>query len=224
MTTATLPAPWAVCEDCGKAAGLPISHVPGVPGAFMCVACYTWHRNVNAATAQLEAMTGPVVGAWAAQWTRAGLSDEDLQSITDSLTGADMAEDFGDAYRARALRYLRRSHRVPATMPEDVPPARETVDPAALPLLAQCRPADPAHGIRARYFIGANGQAYTIHATPDTLTLPQPDGMRLLIFTGWRGVTRFHDRVSGAPGYRVPAHLWADVEAALSGEDEGRPA
>ncbi|WP_078302955.1 hypothetical protein [Deinococcus sp. LM3] len=219
MTRAASPA-WGVCEDCGDAYGLPMPTAAGKTGAALCIPCHTAHLNRHAAESQLEALAAPIVGAWAAHWTRAGLPFADLLAMVDSLTGADMADDYGATYRARALRFLARAHPAPADLPEDTAPARVTLDLEALPTLTACRPADPAHGIRRPYFISSDGEARTIWPEPDTLTIPQPDGVRALIFTGHRGRTAFCDRMNGAPGYRVPAHLWPHVEAALTGEGE----
>lgn len=210
----TSPA-WGVCEDCGSAYGLPTA-TNGGTGSTLCTPCHTEHLTRHAAEAQLEALAAPIVGAWAAHWTRAGLPFADLLAMVESLTGADMADDYGDAYRARTVRALRRAHTAPAALPARPAPARVTLDLDALPALTAYRPADPARGIHRPYFIGSDGEAHTIWPAPDTLTILQPDGARAVIFTGHRGRTAFYDRVNGAPGYRVPAHLWAHVETALA--------
>ncbi|WP_119672006.1 hypothetical protein [Deinococcus sp. RM] len=216
MTRAASPA-WHVCEDCGSAYGLPTAAPTGKgTGPALCVPCHTEHLTRHAAQEQLEALTAPIVGAWAAQWGRAGIPFQELLSMAEHLAGADMAEDYGDAYRARTLRFLARAYPAPAALPEDVPPLRTLIDPAALPALRECRPAMPEHGISRPYFVNDRGEAVTIFPRVDTLTFLQADGVRVLIFTGH--AQRTTGPVFGPHGYRVPAHLWPHVEAALTGE------
>lgn len=217
MTRPTSPA-WQVCEDCGEAYGLPMPTATGKPGPALCVPCHTEHLTRHAAQEQLEALTAPIVGAWAAQWMRAGIPFQELLSMAEHLTGADIAEEYGDAYRARTLRLLARAYPAPAALPEDVPPLRTLIDPAALPALRECRPAAPEQGASRPFFMNDRGEAVTIFPRVDTLTFLQPGGWRVLIFTGHARHTT--GPVFGPPGYRVPAHLWPHVEAALTGEGE----
>ncbi|NTY02115.1 hypothetical protein [Deinococcus sp. JMULE3] len=216
MTRAASPA-WQVCEDCGSAYGLPTATPTGKgTGPALCVPCHTEHLTRHAAHVQLEALTAPIVGAWASQWGRAGVPFRELLAMVEHATGADMEHEDGEAHRARTLRFLARAHPAPAALPEDAPPLRTAVDPAALPALRECRPAMPEHGIHRPYFVDDRGEAVTIFPTVDTLTFLQADGVRVLIFTGH--AQRTTGPLYGPHGYRVPAHLWAHVEAVLNGE------
>ncbi|MDL2343110.1 hypothetical protein QOL99_02985 [Deinococcus sp. MIMF12] len=219
MTDRTLPRPWGLCDGCGEAAGLPL---PGRADYHLCAVCAAHDALRKAAQDDLEALASPAVGAWAAQWGAAGLSGEELREITEQLSGAWMAEDYGKAYRLAHLRRLRRAHRAPAF--EVAGPDRVAFHAEALPMLAAYRPADPERGILWPYFLDTHGEARTIHPGPDTLTLIQPDGGRVLIFTGSGGQTAWGSPAYTVPGFRVPAHLWPHVEAVLSrkgGPQEG---
>ena len=110
FTDRTLPAPWGLCDVCGKAAGLPL---PSRGGDVFCPACTARAVLVDAAEQSLEAVAAPVLGAWAAQWAAAGIPTYELVGVLDMLSGA----TYNEKYRARYVRgHLRRvmlAHRAP---------------------------------------------------------------------------------------------------------------
>ncbi|MBZ9750726.1 hypothetical protein K7W42_07615 [Deinococcus sp. HMF7604] len=213
-----IPAPWSTCEDCGAAPGLPLSPIEGAPELILCPACFTWRAQARAAEQHLAALAAPLIGAWAAHWARAGVPFEDLAAIVNTLTGADLADEYGDAYRARTLRALRWTYRAPHELAPPVPALRTEVAAADLPTLAEWRPAEPARNVRRPYFVSRDGQARTLHAATDTLAIVHPDGARTLLLTGYRGQTT--GALGGPAGYHVPAKLWPQVQAALVGTGE----
>ncbi|MVN85162.1 hypothetical protein GO986_00045 [Deinococcus sp. HMF7620] len=214
-----IPTPWGPCEDCGGAHGLPLALPDGGRDMTLCPACYTWRAQAQAAEAHLTALAAPIVGAWAAYWTTAGVPLEDLAAIVNSLSGADLADEYGDAYRTRTLRALRWAHRAPAEVAPPMPALRTEVTSEDLPTLAEWRPAHPEGGIPRPFFISRDGRARTLYPTADTMTVLHADGSRTLLLTGYRGHTT--GALGGPAGYQVPAELWPQVQAALNSEGEG---
>jgi hypothetical protein len=173
---------------------------------------------MDAAQAHLEALAAPVLGAWASQWTAAGLTLAQLEEATEWASGAWLAREFQAPYRRARLRFLRRKHAPPF---EPARPDRVALDLDALPTLTAFLPADPARGILWPRFTDGEGKAYTLAAGLGTLALTLPDGVRVLLFTGHGGRTAFTRPSVPGPGFRVPAWLWPQVQAALSGEETG---
>lgn len=204
------PHPWGLCDMCGEAPGLPI---PGRPAhlspLYHCPACTTLSTLVDAAQAHLEDLAAPIVGAWAHLWTAAGLPLGELEEITQHVSGANMNEEAGQAYRARALRFLRRKH-TPPTITHDQP-TRAAFALEDLPMIHRHHPAQPERHTPA-HFTDEAGRVCSLFQGLDTVALSLPDGITALIFP--EGAARPDDL---APtGYRVPAHLWPLVQAALT--------
>ncbi|MBI0446298.1 hypothetical protein [Deinococcus sp. DB0503] len=223
MTDRTLPYPWGLCDVCGKAAGLPDPDRPAhLPPLYRCPACAAREALWEAARADLEALASPTVGAWAAQWSAAGLTPQQLEEVTEQLPAAWMAHDYGKAYRLAHLRRLRFAHRAPAF--EVAGPDRVALDLGAFPRLTAYRPPDPArYGMEFAHFLDTAGAHHTLPRGLDTLALTLEGGARALIFTGHEGRSDFGHadrfRRFQAPGLYVPAHLWPTVAAVLEGSD-----
>ena len=213
FTDRTLPAPWGLCDVCGKAAGLPL---PSRGGDVSCPACTARAVLVDAAERSLETAIAPVLGAWAAHWAAAGVSVGELVSVLDLLSGA----DYNETYRARYVRgHLRRvmlAHRAPVF--EVARPDRFEYLAADLPTLSAYHWADMTHprdGHSWPYFTDGEGKAHTLPLGYDALSVTLPDGDALLIFTGLGG----QSRLTRQQGYRVPARLLPQVRASLAGQD-----
>lgn len=220
-TDRTLPAPWEECDVCGKAAGLPSS-----TGARLtvCGPCAARQAVVNAAEESLEALAAPVLGAWAAQWTAAGVPLDELDAITEHLSGAGMCSDYADVYRLKTLRFLRRKYAAPVF--EVHPPDRHELRAADLLALTAYRDSDPARGITWPHFTDSEGNAHRAFPGLDALTVTLPDGDALLIYTGISGQTSFPRQPDfpGQQGFRVPARLLPQLRAMLAGTKAARPA
>jgi len=215
MTNRTLPAPWEQCDMCGKAAG-----VPSVlrPDTALCPACTRWELLNDAATDSLREMISPILGAWAAHWTAAGVSLKDLEAATEYMIGSDLNSTYAKKHRRVHLRRLRHAYRAPAF--ECHPAGRSELRAADLPRLARWTPPAPAGGgysAHGGFFTDTQGRAQTLAPGCDVLLISQPDGDTLLIYTGAGGYTGPTSR----EGLRVPAGLLPQVRALLSGE--GRP-
>lgn len=209
LTERTLPHPWDVCDGCGKVAALPM---PGQPRDAMCGACVALELLHNAAHESFKELTAPVIGGWASHWGAAGVTLEDLSGILETEAQHGMTFDYARAYFAQTVRELSQAHPIP-TFTKNAPD-RASLSAADFPTLAECRPADPAQGISSAWFVDTKNRAHTISRGADTLSVRLIGGDVLLIFTGAKGQTRF-DLPTGA-GLHVPAHLWPDVERALS--------
>ncbi|WP_407569625.1 hypothetical protein [Deinococcus altitudinis] len=211
FTDRTLPAPWEECDVCGKAAGL-----PSTTGAHLtvCGPCAAQQAIVNAAEESLKALAAPVLGAWAAQWTAAGVPLDELDAITEHLSGAGMCGDYAQAYRLKALRFLRREYAAPVF--EKSAPERVTLNPEDLPTLTGYTLADPARGVLRPYFLDSEGTPHTFPLACDALTVALPGGDALLIFTGLHGATDLHPVPGLARAFRVVAALLPQVCSALN--------
>lgn len=213
ISTQDLPAPWGVCDVCGETAGLPDRVVH--PGLFICGSCATERAQMNSAQADLEALTGPLIGAWAAHWTRAGLATEQLEEVLEWATGAWMNVDVAATFRAVRLRLLRRRHGVPAFTHE--PPLRQTFAPDALARVVSFHPVG-ATNPRPTFETGDGTRRSLPHGL-DAVILEEADGGRVVIFTGHAGQLSFDNRPEiNPPGFRVPAALWPAFAAALAGQ------
>ena len=208
-TDRNLPAPWALCDMCGKTAGvLSVLH----PDTVLCPACTRWELLNDAATDSLRDMISPILGAWVAQWSAAGVSLEDLEAATEYLSGSNLCSSAGHGHRRSHLRRLRLEHRA---LPFEIQPSdRVELSADELPTLCTYHPADQRRGWEAPFFKDTNGKAHTLPKGLDTLTVTLPDGDALLIFTGMNGWANFRTR----EGFRVPAALLPQVRAALAGE------
>ena len=163
FTDRNVPDPWALCTICGKSAGLPSAAAAHLA---VCGPCAAQQAIIDAAEENLKALTAPMVGAWAAQWTQAGVPLEELEAITEHLAGAWMNGDDAQTYRRKTLRFLRREYAAPIF--EDCLPDRVTLNPEDLPTLTECRPADPARGVLRPYFLDSEGQPHTFPLACDT--------------------------------------------------------
>lgn len=195
--------PWEACHTCGNAPGLPMPD-----GQPRCPACAARATLEDAAQASLEALTAPVLGAWAAQWQAAGVPLSALEALTESASGAWMHDRAGRAYRLHTLRTLARLHAAPRDF-QAPRPARVALAFDDLPALHDVRPA--AGGILRPYFVGGDGQQVQVWPGADTITLTLPDGVRAVLYAGNTAVT--------GPGFRCPPHLWESAALALSGPD-----
>jgi len=212
FTDRTLPHPWELCDVCGKAPGFPL---PGYRFPT-CPECSRRQVLQDAAQASLTALAAPVVGAWAAQWTAAGLSLEALDGLAEIVTGAWAKPSYARRFRRVFLRRLSRQHAPPAFTVAG--PDRVALDVEALPCLTTYRSADRTRGMTWPHFLDGEGRPHTLPAGLDSLTLTQPDGGAVLIFTGLGGQTDFtRAGPHRPPGFRVPAHLLPQVRAALEG-------
>lgn len=209
MTDRTLPHPWGLCDVCGKAAGLPD---PQRPDLFRCPACAAREALRDAAEADLHALAAPIVGAWAAQWTAAGLSLSDLEGVTEHLLDTWVSHS---PTRRVFLRRLARQNAAPAF--EIAPPERVTFELTALPLLTAYHPANTAQGEISPHFADSVGRMYVLYPGCDVLTLQQPDGGAVILYVGSGGQTPCLTP-SDASGFRVPARLWPLVETVLRGQ------
>jgi hypothetical protein len=214
ISSRDLPAPWGVCDVCGETAGLPD---PDSSRLFTCGRCATERAQMNAAQDDLEALTGPMIGAWAAHWTRAGLTLKQLEEVAEWATAAWMSKELADTFRAARLRFLRRRHGVPAFI--DEPPTRQTFAPDALARVVAYWPGHPWPT-----FETADGARHTLPGGLDAVILEEANGSRAVVFTGQAGHLSF-ERVPalGPPGFRVPAALWPAFALALSGEEKDVP-
>lgn len=208
MTRPAAPSLWAQCDACGKAPGLPDAH-----GFHKCAACRTRETLTEDATAHLATLAGPAVGAWAAQWTGAGLRESDLLAALETLTASWAREEYQQQHTRAHLRRLRLAHRAPALedLPEDAP-ARFAFDLEALPLIqAVQRPTLAQPWTR---FLDSSGQEVGIHAGLHAALFTLPDGVRVVLYTGRDGEEEKRQ------GFRCPARLWEAAHAALSGPRE----
>ena len=142
---------------------------------------------------------------------------EELEAITEHLTGAWMSGDYAQTYRRKTLRFLRCEYDAPVF--EACPPDRVTLHPEDLPTLTGYTLPHPEGGIPRPFFLDSEGQAHTLPLGLDSLTIPQPDGSALLIFTGFRGVTDLRPMPGLALSFRVVAGLLPTVQATLAGAD-----
>lgn len=214
FTDRNVPDPWAPCTICGKSAGLPSAAAAHLA---VCGPCAAQQAVIDAAEASLKALTAPTVGAWAAQWTAAGVPLEELEAITEHLTGAWMSGDYAQTYRRKTLRFLRREYAAPVF--EDCPPERVTLHPEDLPLLTGYTLAHPEGGIPRPFFLDSEGKAHSLPLGLDSVTIPQPDGSALLIFAGRHGVMDLRPVPGLALSFRVVAGLLPTVRATLSETD-----
>lgn len=206
MTDRTLPHPWNLCDVCGKAAGLPD---PQHPTFYRCPACAARTALMDTARADLEALTAPVLGAWAAQWTAAGLTLAQAEEVTEQASGAWMHDRAARTFRLTTLRVLARLHRAPAFKRAE--PDRLALALEDLPMLEDVRHAD--HARPWPYFVDGEGKNVDVYAGPDALILTLPNDVRAVLYLGMGG--RVEER--RASGFRVPPRLWPAVAAALSG-------
>jgi hypothetical protein len=217
-----LPAPWELCQMCGEAPGLPLPGRAHLSPMYHCAKCAAREALWTAAETHLKDLTAPLIGAWASQWTAAGLPLDELEAITSQLSAAWMNEEASTAYRTRALRFLRRQYAAPAF--EDVAPApvaHVALDAADLPTLTSFHAARPDCG---PYFLDSAGKAHLIPAGLDTVTVSLPGGGALFLFTGHQGQTDFHALSYLPCGFHIPAHLVPHMQAVLSGEAARRKA
>ena len=215
-TDRTLPAPWEQCDMCGHA-GLPTTAAPHLT---LCAPCATRQALVDAAQDSLEVLAAPIVGAWAAQWSAAGVPLEELDAITEYFSGSNMSSEYAQKHRRDTLRRLRRLYAAPVF--EKSAPERVTLNPDDLPTLTGYTLADPARGVLRPYFLDSEGKPHTFPVICDSLTVYLPDGDALLIFAGPNGITEMWP-VPGLPSaFRVVAALLPTVLAMLSGEGEGQ--
>lgn len=212
------PSLFAVCEQCGRSAGLP---VPGFADSALCPACTSREALRGAARVQLEDLTAPVVGAWASAWSAAGLHLEELEAVTEAASGAWALPEYGHRMRCVFLRRLMRAYPLPPVDAVEVPPVRVGVDFAALPLLTAFYPEDPRPGADLAPVFGA-GAGRIVQPFPgvDTLALTLPDGVRAVLYTGQGGQVPYQSAVPTDPaGYRVPPELWPAFEVYMSGRE-----
>ena len=213
FTDRTLPACWALCESCSRAAGLPLS---SRGGDAYCPACTARAVLVDAAEQSLSAEVSPILGAWASQWAAAGLPESELTGIVDMLSGATYNEKYRAAYVRGHLARLRREYRAPAF--ERQKADRAELEAGSLPTLVAYHWADMAHPSRGHswpYFVDTSGKTHTLMPGCDTLAVSLPGGDALLIYTGMGG----HTDLTRQHGFRVPARMLAQVRAALAGEE-----
>lgn len=198
---------------CWQRAGLPTTAAPhltlGAP-------CATRQTLIDAAQDSLEVLAASIVGVWAARWTAAGVSLDELDAITECFTGSNMSSEYAQRHRRDTLRHLRRLHAAPTF--KRTLPARLTLCLDDLPTLTGDTLADPARGERP-YFLDSEGRAHSLPLGLDSLTIPQPDGSALLIFTTGDGQP---DPARGW-GFRVIAGLLPTVQAALNANSPSVP-
>ncbi|CAM3869201.1 hypothetical protein [Deinococcus frigens] len=212
ISSRDLPAPWGVCDVCGRAAGLPDPDSRGQ--GHMCATCAVRRTLTDAAQHDLKALTGPVVGAWAAHWTRAGLTVEEMDSAAEALTAAWAKESYARRFRRVFLRRLARRHAAPAYFEEA--PTRQTFAPARV---VAFHPAETAHAWPT--FETADGRRHTLPRGLDAVILEEADGSRAVVFIGFAGQLSFENLPEiNPPSFRVPAALWPAFHAALSGEEK----
>lgn len=196
--------PTAPCTSCRERLGFPIVSLAGIV-SYECAPCRTFRVQCEAATEQLSEAVAPIVGVWAAQWSRAGLPIDELTAVVELLTGDWMAHDLAEEYRRRTLRSLAARYRHVAQA-EEAPPvrvqmmlsglrtvARKTSDPDAPPALQH-----------RRYFFDGQGEQVMVWAGSDALVMTLPDGLRVVAYPD-----------SPSESFLCPAHLWPDVAAAL---------
>lgn len=212
MTRAAVPSsPWEACHTCGNAPGLPMPD-----GQTLCPACAARATLKDAAQASLEALTAPVLGAWAAQWQAAGVPLSALEVLTESASGAWMHDRAARAYRLHTLRTLARLHAAPRDF-QAPRPARVALAFDDLPMLEDVRPPDARQDFTWPHFVTGEGKPFNVHPGSDAVTVTMPDGVRAVLYVGMSGQVGARD--AAGPGFRCPPHLWESVALALSGPD-----
>ena len=219
MTAPASLALFAPCDMCGEAAALPVTAAPYLAH---CPACASRQAKEDAARVMLEDMGGPVLGAWASFWLRAGLTVEDLEEIAQLFDMSWAAPDYAQRVRRLSLRRLARAHPLPPVEAVTVPPARVGVDFAALPLLTAFYPKDPTPGAPSEpAFFDSAGRRAQVWPGLDTLALTLPDGVRAVLYTGKEGSGPYKPLLPSEPvGLRVPPDLWPAFEVYMSGRDK----
>lgn len=212
---------FAPCDGCGEVALL-----SPFAGLSYCPACLARSAAYDAARDQLEAAAAPIVGAWASFWSAEGLALSDLLEITEDLTYIWANKEYGGRMRRAHLRRLRRAYPVPSVEAMEAPKLREAVDFAALPLLTAFLPEDPRPGASpSPVFLDGSGQVFRPGAGLDTLTLSLPDGVRAVMFTGFKGRGPYKPPMSSEPsGFRIPAYLWEAFARYIRARSVGQPA
>lgn len=229
MTDREAPAPWAVCDVCGGT----VAALTDPDGTPRCPRCAVDALKNDAALAQLQAMTAPLLGAWANHWTRAGLGAGAILGAVEQLTGAWMHAQAQRAHLRDALVHTMRAHRPPTLTA--APPDRVTLNMLTMPaLLAATVPTAPrtlraggrVHDVtfKVRHADGTVSEGVTLPPGPDAVLILNmtPDGDAALYFTGIHGQTDPQRRSLGKyQAVRVPAQLLAQVRAALGYWAEG---
>ena len=204
-TERDVTAPYGVCDRC--------HHTPAVYSPirdeYLCAACTPLAVLSDAAHEHLDTLVLPVLAAWAHHWQAAGLPREELTARLGLLVGDTQEDGTTDLLRSAMI-----NHPVP-----DYTPAhsdRVTLHPADLPTLTGYTLTDPERGIPRPHFLDSEGQPHSLPLGLDSLTLPQPDGSALLIFTGYRGTTDLHPTPGFERGFRVVAGLLPMIQATLA--------
>lgn len=227
-----LLSPWAACDMCGRASALP---APGTLGT-LCPACARLEVLTDAAEQSLTDAVAPYLGAWVAQWTRAGVPLGELLGLLKSASLYHTREEVAQPQRLATLRALGMKYAPPPVVP--TMPARVTLDPAALPVIEGhtiCTGTYPgtgkpyrAHVLTVRLPSGEVDTALTLASGLDALLIlhAAPDGEALLYFTGLEGQAfpeNYPEVLARGHALRVPARFLPAVREALGhwGSAEG---
>jgi len=211
LTVRDMPTHLGVCDWCGAT---PALITPDAPTFAECPKCRIFRLLTDAATADLEALIHPVISAWAQQYESTGLSRTDVADLLDLYVGQHLSDS------GRLVRWLtdvQAQHPIPTY--QDVPTARVTLDVTQLRRIERIGAAVPDRGIPRPYFLDTNGQVVSIGCGLDTITLMQPNGDAVIIYTGIHGGSNTtHQQES----LYVPAHLLEQVQAELTSRDGSR--
>lgn len=201
LTVRDVPAPLGVCDSCGATPALPVS------GSDRCPACMRRDMLTDAAAEHLRELLSPLLGLWAGHWESVGVPAEELESILETESGADLNDKAAATFRRVSLRFLRRKYR-PAPY-VDTSPERHTVRLLDLPSITERREADPSRGVLYPYFLtDAAAESERVYAPApgaDLLTVDLPDGSAALLPLGKGGGLEFERLTRHA--VRIPAHL-----------------
>lgn len=195
----------ARCETCFERPGFPEAMPGKVPPMYECAVCRTLRVQCNEAQEQLSEAVAPIVGVWAAQWTRAGVPLGELLGVLEQLTGEWMAHDLAADYRSRAVRALAARYRH-AGQGEEAPPARVQVTLSDLRTVARMAadPDAPPALQHRRYFFDEQGKQVMVWAGGDAVVMTLPDGARVVTYPD-----------TPTESFLCPARLWPDVAATL---------
>ena len=208
LTVRDMPTHLGVCTWCGAT---PALITPNAPTFAECPKCRIFRLLTDAATSDLEALIHPVISAWAQQYEGTGLSRTDVADLLDAYVEEHLS-DSGDL--VRWLTDLQVQHPTPTY--QDVPTARLILDVTQLRRIERVGAAVPDRGIPRPYFLDTNGEVVSISCGLDTITLMQPNGDALIVFTGIHGGSNTaHQQES----IYVPAHLLTQVQAELTHRD-----
>lgn len=203
-------APTAPCTSCRERPGF-LEVSPAGVASYECAPCRTFRAQCGAAQQQLSDAVAPIVGMWAAQWTRAGLPLDELAALTEIITGEWMQLDLCAAERRRTLRALAVTYRH-AAQEEEAPPARVQVRAADMLHVSRLMfdQTAPASLQDRPYFFDASDRQVHMWASTEATALTLPDGRHAVIYSKYP-----------ADSFTCPPELWPDVARALGFELPG---